>query len=167
MSEASSRAAMSRFRYVEPPFPLPGKCAVCGNVKRPVVDFGASVEPYGAVLLCISCVAEAHEVLVREGLVEMPQTVTPEEIKAAGDRLNYEFGTYLTAFSSLLDDYFNLLSSSNEQVARGQSQDTIGPPKESDGAARKVDESVGDDARNEGSTSVPSNHGSGSVFGSI
>ena len=168
MSEAlTPEEANRRFHYVEPPFPLPGKCAVCGNVRRPVIDFGANVDPYGAVLLCIACVAEAYEILAREGLVEVPQTPTLKELRDSADRLNDEFGTYTTALASLLDDYLVLLSRSNEQVARRESQDTIGPPKVSGRAAAKSDEPASDSAGNEGSASVPSNHGSGTVFRGI
>jgi len=42
---------------------LPAKCAVCGSVERDVVDFSMSVEDYGAVLLCISCVAAAAQLI--------------------------------------------------------------------------------------------------------
>lgn len=49
----------SRFRILDSPLIQPGKCAVCGAVDRPVVDFDTTVQLYGAILLCFSCVQEA------------------------------------------------------------------------------------------------------------
>jgi hypothetical protein len=56
----------SRFRIMERPEIMPGKCAVCGGVSRPVVDFGLNIQFYGAVMLCVDCVSEAG---VRVGMV--------------------------------------------------------------------------------------------------
>lgn len=56
----------SRFRIMERPNIMPGKCAVCGGVDRPVVDFGLNIQFYGAVMLCVDCVSEAG---VRVGMV--------------------------------------------------------------------------------------------------
>ena len=52
-----------RFRVTERPMAAPGKCAVCGAVSRPVVDFGMDVDFYGAVLFCFECILSAHEVM--------------------------------------------------------------------------------------------------------
>jgi hypothetical protein len=49
----------SRFRILANPVIHPGKCAVCGAVDRPVVDFDTTVPMYGAILVCFSCVQEA------------------------------------------------------------------------------------------------------------
>jgi len=49
----------SRFKVLPRPFPNPGKCAVCGGVKTPVVDFGFTVQFYGAVMICTVCLSEA------------------------------------------------------------------------------------------------------------
>jgi hypothetical protein len=56
----------SRFRIMERPHIMPGKCAVCGGVDRPIVDFGLNIQFYGAVMLCVDCVSEAG---VRVGMV--------------------------------------------------------------------------------------------------
>ena len=42
--------------------PAPGKCGVCGSVERDCIDFGLDVDYYGAVLLCVECISEAHSV---------------------------------------------------------------------------------------------------------
>ena len=49
----------SRFKVLPRPFPNPGKCAVCGGVKTSVVDFGLTVQFYGAVMICTVCLSEA------------------------------------------------------------------------------------------------------------
>lgn len=38
--------------------PFPSKCICCGAVDRDVVDFGVTYDFEGAVLLCVSCMAE-------------------------------------------------------------------------------------------------------------
>lgn len=48
-----------RFTVSEKPLVAPGKCACCGAVDRPVVDFKFDVEFYGTVLLCGDCIREA------------------------------------------------------------------------------------------------------------
>jgi hypothetical protein len=168
MPEAlSPREANSRFRYVEPPFPLPGKCAVCGNVKRPAVDFGASIDPYGAVLICIACVAESYEVLVREGLVEVPQAFDVEKLRIEVDRLRDDFGRNLASMSNIFDAYSGVLSSSYGYLADSEHQDTIGPPKDSVKESTGSNKSTDNIAGSKGSVSVPSNHSGGTVFGNI
>ena len=55
----SSAVANARFQLVPRPLVAPGKCAVCGTTERAVVDFGAYVDWFGAIYLCVSCLAEA------------------------------------------------------------------------------------------------------------
>ena len=49
-----------RFKVTERPTVFPGKCAVCGTVERAVVDFGMTLDYYGAVLLCVECITSAY-----------------------------------------------------------------------------------------------------------
>lgn len=165
MSEALSHYANSRFHYVEPPFPLPGKCAVCGNVKRPVIDFGASIELYGAVLLCITCVAEAYEVLIRESIVEVPQTINVSEIEVATQRMKNEFRDNLDRIHSMLDVYSSVLSDSDEQVARAKYQNDSPDADRAVKTAERSDQSTGHLARNKGPSGVSDGNVNGSVFG--
>lgn len=51
--------ANARFQLLDRPLTLPGKCAVCGTADRSVVDFGADVDWFGAIYLCVSCLTEA------------------------------------------------------------------------------------------------------------
>lgn len=60
-AELSESLLNGRFQLLERPTVLPGSCAVCGSVERPVVDFQATVEWYGAILICTDCIlAAAH-----------------------------------------------------------------------------------------------------------
>ena len=79
-------APTSRFQLLPSPVVAPGKCAVCGVAEGPVVDFGMTVEFYGAVLLCVTCMVEASRV------VDMvPRT----ELSAAEESLAQSFATQL------------------------------------------------------------------------
>lgn len=66
----------SRFRILDTPTIQPGKCAVCGAVDRPVVDFDTTVPLYGAILLCFSCTQEAARGL---GMVDRKELDTAQE----------------------------------------------------------------------------------------
>lgn len=48
-----------KFQITDKPMALPAKCVVCGAVDRPVLDFGMSLDWYGAILFCIECMASA------------------------------------------------------------------------------------------------------------
>lgn len=155
-AELSSHEANSRFKYLEPPFPLPGKCAVCGNVKRPVVDFGANIDPYGAVLICTACVAEAHALLVRHDVVRVPQAPSAEELRAVHEQIKEEFDVRMGSFSDLLDRYDGLLRSSADAVAQasvGDSDETTGVADE---GSKLPDEPSDNSAGNKGPARVSS-----------
>ena len=53
----------SRFHLLPLPSITPGKCAVCGSVERPVIDFMLNIDFYGAVLICTTCMSEAAQLL--------------------------------------------------------------------------------------------------------
>lgn len=61
--ELSESVLNGRFKVSEKPLVAPGKCACCGAVDKPVVDFGFDVEFYGTVLLCGDCITEALSLL--------------------------------------------------------------------------------------------------------
>lgn len=60
-----------RFKYLDKPVTLPGKCAVCGAVNKPVIDFGLDLDYYGTVVICVECMHNAMQVV---GLYENPPT---------------------------------------------------------------------------------------------
>lgn len=76
----------SRFQLYPSPVAAPGKCAICGAVNRPVVDFGMTIEFYGAVMFCIECMQSAARA------VDMVSRV---EVEAAEKSLAQSFATQL------------------------------------------------------------------------
>jgi hypothetical protein len=67
MSEPSSlnftEASTSRYKLLERPVALPGRCVTCGAVDRPVVDTNWNIDMFGAVYFCVSCLAEVARVI--------------------------------------------------------------------------------------------------------
>lgn len=66
MSESSSfniQTLNSRFKLLDRPVAIPGKCVVCGAVDRPVVDTTWSIDYYGVVYFCVFCLAEVAGVI--------------------------------------------------------------------------------------------------------
>lgn len=66
MSESSSsniQTLNSRFKLLDRPVAIPGRCVVCGAVDRPVVDTGWSIDYYGVVYFCVLCLAEVSGVI--------------------------------------------------------------------------------------------------------
>lgn len=77
-----------RFKVTERPLVTPGKCAACGSVERPVVDFGLDIDFYGAVLLCVQCVGEAHEAFNING---QTPTTQPSELLLLDSKAGNEY----------------------------------------------------------------------------
>lgn len=76
----------SRFQLSPLPSANPGHCAVCGCVDRPVVDFGMTIQFFGAVLICVVCMTEAAKVI---------QMVPISELHAAEESLTQSFDVQL------------------------------------------------------------------------
>lgn len=68
-----------RFRLLERPAVLPGKCACCGSVDQPVIDFGFDLDFYGVVYLCVGCLGEATSIVADSGRAES-QAVPPPSL---------------------------------------------------------------------------------------
>lgn len=69
----------SRFQVYPSPVASPGKCGVCGAVDRPVVDFNMTIQFYGAVYICITCMTEAAQVInlvPKSDLIEAQDSLT-------------------------------------------------------------------------------------------
>lgn len=86
-----------RFKLLDAPFALPGKCAVCGFAasgedqtdRRQYLDFGLDIDYYGVVYICTTCL---NEVAVGMGYA-LPEVVDSireesEQVKADLIRLN-------------------------------------------------------------------------------
>lgn len=100
-----------RFKLTNLPLVAPGKCACCGAVDRPVVDFDFTIQFYGAVLLCETCLAEAARVIdmvpgseldtVERGATQSFNIqLSEKKMKAVSHE---QFDSIVMAFSSLSD----------------------------------------------------------------
>lgn len=112
-----------RFHYLERPNVLPGHCAVCGSVERPVIDFGMSLDGYGAVLLCVECLQTAVSLVhMVEGASPV---VSPHIIKPDAGAINEYIASSLSAINSLnvVLEYFGFVPSDSETPILGESKD--------------------------------------------
>lgn len=57
----TGQPSYSRFQLLPTPIAIPGKCATCGSVDRPVIDFGINIDFYGVFYLCVGCLTEAAQ----------------------------------------------------------------------------------------------------------
>lgn len=115
-SEAEN--VVSRFKVLERPTLSPGKCAVCGAVHRPVVDFGLNLMRYGAVMLCEDCVCEAAE---RVGMVR-PEKLAANTLQAGQSVDQYLLERDLTVITNeqyhALTNLVSVLSNGSMPVPR-------------------------------------------------
>ena len=120
----------SRFQTYPLPVSSPGKCAVCGSVSRPVVDFGLDVQFYGTVLFCFECMASAARTIdmvprselstAEESLAQSFEEQLKQREMVAISRERY--ATILMALSGLSDLLLSASASSDYLV--------VGEPRE-------------------------------------
>ena len=155
--ELSESVINGRFKYSEKPMALPGKCAVCGSVERPVVDFGADVDGYGAVLICSDCIKSAAELVsLVEGNVQT-QVVPPLnflDVEAVNEYLARS-NVASAALNSILADYI-----AARQMAGEATGDDAGIHEEPAESTKSVNESDTTISVSEGPLSVPANRSS-------
>lgn len=125
----------SRFRLLDKPTINPGKCAVCGGVETPVIDFGATVQFYGAVMICTTCLAEAAR-----GIGMVPVSEVVDSQKAADQVVSEyiethhlkvvteaQYGTIVSAVAGLsslvADGFFPLPVGDSEAATQNDSSD--------------------------------------------
>lgn len=83
-----------RFKFLERPNVAPGKCACCGSVERPVVDFNFDLDFYGVVYLCTDCLREAADIA----------GITSTEVQVAPLPIDYEaLNEFFRAVSHTID----------------------------------------------------------------
>lgn len=153
----------SRFQYSQRPQALPGNCAVCGTVERPVLDFGTQIDGYGAVLICDSCIRAAVQVLdILQGKVENPleaQVVPLSFLDQEGiNEYVHSALKSITALNTILD--LNRVDSLVEQAKRENDSVHGDSERENNEDAESSDRVL----ISEGSDSVPANKGSQFAF---
>ena len=148
---------LSRFQLLQRPMVIPGHCAVCGTPNRPVVDFGMTLEFYGAVYLCEVCLTEAARTIgmvtaeefakVKAGLSQSLE----DKLKSKGMRAvsNERFDILIMAINALSDAFLfgNDRSPNVVDEQTGRSQPTLFEDGYGDGRSepQRNEESNGDD----------------------
>ncbi|MBK6790907.1 MAG: hypothetical protein IPG77_25665 [Betaproteobacteria bacterium] len=61
---------LERFQLLDKPIAAPAKCAICGSVSKPVIDFNFNLDWYGAVYFCVECMQAAARAI---GLVSIKE----------------------------------------------------------------------------------------------
>lgn len=62
--------ATDKIQITDVPMTAPAHCGCCGAVDRPVVDFGLTIDYYGAVLICTACM---HDAAIKLGYITREQ----------------------------------------------------------------------------------------------
>lgn len=112
-----------RFQYLERPTVLPGHCAVCGSVERPVIDFGMQLDGYGAVLICVECLNTAVSLVhMVEGASPV---VSPHQVKPDAGTINEYVIAGLAAIRSLnvVLEYYGFNASDSETPIIGEPEE--------------------------------------------
>lgn len=169
-------APTSRFQIYASPLVSPGKCAVCGAVNQPVIDFGLNIDFYGAVMLCVTnCLPEAAKAI---GMVDSSRVTAAEEglalsIDAQLKTRNLvaiteeSYHAINLAIAGLSDVLFSVDASRVDVVAESADEDfdfadrTTGENKSGPVGSSEQDDNA---AVGEGSASVSSSSGDGSSF---
>jgi hypothetical protein len=112
MAELTLSQINGRFKLMDRPAALPGKCAVCGAVDKPVIDIGLDLEFYGVVYFCVECMRSAAEVLgMVDGALltraELVQRHHNHQLEAAKDITD----EYVARFAAVSDEFANRLRS--------------------------------------------------------
>jgi hypothetical protein len=137
-----------RIQFIQHPIALPGICAICGfpggtnTDGREFVDWGLSLEFYGAVIFCTSCFKSAAEKLgflsyEDTQLLRRQVSETVEEIsmvKAENDHLRVALSklNLVPQFASRNPDIESEPEIADEGIG-SDSQDESGPDKPSNG----------------------------------
>jgi hypothetical protein len=174
VSELTLSQINGRFQLLDRPAALPGKCAVCGAVNKPVVDFGFDLDFYGVVMFCVECLRSAAqiigmvdgELLTRAELVQRNHEHQLEAAKDLADEYLNRFNALYVDFASRLRAVGNLSAPQNEQVSSDSATGESSDSSEDGGSEPGTTSEVTKPARNERSSSVSgsSDNGSGAIF---
>lgn len=118
----------SRYRILEAPIRVPGKCKFCGSAKGPVIDTLVEIDYEGSLYICIKC---AKEIGLTAGLV----APTKEEID---DKFAIEESVKDGLLDSIIDAIHNVID--NTDLLRIVPEDTdtgSGDSKESTGSSKE------------------------------
>jgi hypothetical protein len=150
----------SRFQVVEPgSAALPANCAVCGSIRRPLVDFGMTLDFYGAVYICTECMADGAKAM---GYQDEEKLRLEEQLHAAVAGLDKASRRMVAGLSELHNIVSTTIADANSIIDPAGvvfKEPSSSPDTSDDGDGKEAELAVGQDvssARNEGSSSVPS-----------
>lgn len=138
------QTSISKFHWLERPAALPAKCISCGSVNKPVIDFGMSLNRYGAVYFCEDCIGEAARVM---GFIK-PEEAIAQKLKSEQSTNDYLSSNDLVAvprgiYADLNDAIDNLSSAVAGIVLHLPMEDSADEPEaELDSSS----DSAGDDS---------------------
>lgn len=152
---------MSRQSVVTDPAP-PGKCLICGRHDNGVVkfiDFNFSLDYYGAVVVCLDCITESHELL---GFVKAEQLeVANAEITNLQNRLDNAYAD-LDSYRSIVDSLSSVRP--DLRIARPKGSEADTSSDESSDSTESV-ESESNESDSSGGLTDVSESGNPNLFG--
>ena len=137
-----------RFQLTDKPMVSPAKCACCGAPDRAVVDFGMTLQFYGAVLLCVTCLAEAARII---GMV--PGTVLAEAELSATQSLSDQLTSL--GMRTITDEQFQFANIALSGLSDALLSISLGDVGESKGQERLFDFVDGDSTGKSGIVEFP------------
>lgn len=148
--------------------PSPSKCVCCGDGDRDCIDFGLTLQFYGAVLLCVTCVAQAIRTwgpqLDAASLADynelLSENITLKNKLSQLPALEEELANaVLTAVSKYNNDR-DLLDGSRS--SSNSDTESTSDNRQDSGSSAQIDRQAGSDKRDKKPSRVPSN--SSNVF---
>lgn len=174
MPELTLSQLNGRFRLLDRPVAAPGKCAVCGVVNKPVIDFNFDLDYYGVVYFCVDCLKAAAQIL---GLVDGALLARAELVQRAHNqqltKAEEITSEYVSRFADLHDEFAGRLrylsTRTAEELSEVNNKSDEGKSDDSPTAVESVKrlaEQEYDSARDERPTGLPSSsdNGRASIF---
>lgn len=140
MAELTLSQINGRFKLMDRPAALPGNCAVCGAVNKPVIDIGLDLEFYGVVYFCVECMRSAAEILgmvdgallTRAELVQRHHNHQLEAAKDITDEYVARFAAISDEFANRLRDLRNVTDEVHEELSNSDSEGELGTSEVAD-----------------------------------
>lgn len=120
-----------RFQLLQRPAALPGNCAICGAVDKPVVDFGLTVEFFGAVYICVEDMKAAARILnlIPKELLDQAELVrSPDQskIEEATDEFIGRVSSSIHEYTDRLLSVCSVPAAVQPEVPNGKSEAVFG-----------------------------------------
>jgi hypothetical protein len=100
--------------------PPPGKCASCGDTDRDCVDFGITIDYYGAVLICTLCLRSAAAEW--PNVISLIDTGMYQELSQEYDKLYAENQAIPNMIEEVRNELFDIINSLSNRLKRYSEQ---------------------------------------------